>query len=181
MLGKIEETVDMSQVIGLVGAVATGSLTTLVLKWRIDRRAERRSVRRALYVELVTLLAGRRHAVQRISFDTESAPPADIPTERVADLTARMQIDASPEVRTLSDRCFAQLNKFWCSYDRGTPIDTDEHGFFLYRFDLVRNKDEETRQLLMRVTLGEIADQFGETVDALAARVRSELNGRTAK
>jgi len=56
---------------------------------------------------------------------------------------ARLELDASPEIRKTTGECFRRVQRFNVSYLMCVPIDVDEHGLYVPRFDQVRDVDEE--------------------------------------
>ena len=160
----------------VLGSGFGGSLVTLWIKTAIDHRARSRTERRTFYVELLTLLWSRRTYMQTAVFDPEATMP-DVPNERIDALNALLSIDATDTVIKQAKLCFELLNRFGVSRSLSVPVEVDEHGLYRHRFDQVRNLDGEGRDLILRVSLGRIADDFGAAVDALAVQVRREIHG----
>jgi hypothetical protein len=127
----------------------------------------------------MTLLAGRRRATERISYNPDGDPPPDIEDGRLDEFDARLMIDASTQVRELAGGCFRTMNQFWASYTMKAPIDVDEHGLFHYRFDSVRGVEPEVADMAMRLSLGGLHDRLGSQMDALAHQIRREMHGRS--
>lgn len=167
----------MSTVWAILGSGSTASLITLWIKIVFDHRAGSRAACRELYVELLTLLASRRAFMQAAVFDP-SAKLQDMPNERIDALNARLMIDATPAVKKRAQVCLELVNRFLLSRSMGAPVSIDEHGFYEYHFRRVAGQPEEARDMVMRVSLGEIADEFGAAVDALATQVRREIHGK---
>lgn len=171
----------MLTILSALGLGATaGSLLTLLVKARIDRRTERRAELRALYVDLVRVLSSRRDYMQNAIFDREAKEP-DLPSDQVDAFNARLMIDASMEMRKRFGVCLEVLRRFRNARSFGAPVEKDEHGFYRYRFDQTSGKDEETRHMVMRMHLGGLSDEFGSAVDRVVERVRTELNGEKVK
>lgn len=159
----------------VLGSGFGGSLLTLFVKAGLDRRDATRSARRSLYVELLTVLSSRRTFMQSAIFDP-SARSTDYPQERIDSLNALLLIDATAEVRRRTKVCFELLNRFHLSRSASVPVEVDDHGFYRHRWDQVNGQPDETRDMLVRVCLGGIADDFGAAVDAVAAQVKSEIH-----
>lgn len=166
-------------VLQLLGTLAIGSLITLIVKWRMDRGERQRSERRVLYLELLGLMNSQRRALERLSWEHDGELPPPVPDERLDEFNARLIIDSSLEVRALAATCFRTRLKFFNSFAMGAPIAEDEHGFFHYEFDNVAGKPNEHKELIMRMTLGGLSEQFGREVDALSGRIRRELHGKS--
>lgn len=163
-------------IIAAISGALAGTLGTLVVKHRLDRGVETRAARRELYADLLKVLVAGRRILADASFAVDE-PAADIDTqERLDALSARLEIDASPEVRQLAERCFRLIHRFNASHVMGAPVDVDEHGLFIYRFELVQDQPEHGRQLAMRFALGRISDEYRATVDKVSERVRREVH-----
>lgn len=102
--------------------------------------------------------------------------PDEIGNDRIDVVNARLMIDATPQVRALATSCLQLLGRFNASHSMQAPVEVDEHGLYRYRFDHVREQDEQASQLVMRMALGDIAGAFSKAVDALAERMRVELH-----
>lgn len=170
----------MSQAATILGSALFGSLVTLLVKHYLDRGTESRTARRDVYHELLVVLSNRRRETERLSFAWRDQHSPDLDEDRLDTLEAKLQADASPEVRRLADRCFTALHQFWNSYTLRAPAELDEHGLFVYRFDLMRNKPDEAQDVVMRVALSRLHGELGASIDATAIRIRRELHGRAA-
>lgn len=160
------------------GAIAlAGGAVGLLGKQLFDRRMVSHEVRRAVYVELVTLLMGRRAYMQTAIF-SDAATLADLPSEQIDRLNALLKIDATEAVAANARTCFSLLQRFHASRSEDVPVEVDEHGYFRYRGDRVRDLPEPTRNMMMRVALAGIADEYGAAVDDLAAQIKREMHRR---
>jgi hypothetical protein len=168
-------------VAGAIGVFGTliGSLGTQTLSWWTNRNSASREARRETYLELLTMLKAALRVQQPATYgyDPEVAIPDVISDDRIDDFNARIEIDASPQLRDLTRQAFRLAGQFNASLAMKAPADLDEHGFYRYRFDLVRNVDDEAARLHMRMSLGKIHDELATVVDQLAARMRRELHG----
>lgn len=165
-------------ILAAIAGAAVGALVTLLVKHRLDRDAENRGVRREFYVELLTLLIAGRRVLEHASFAVDDPVPDVVSQDRIDAFDARLEIDASSEVRQLAERCFRLLHRFNASHVMRVPVEVDEHGLFNYRFDLIRDQQEETRLVQMRLALGRIHDDYRAALDKVAERVRVEVHGR---
>ena len=109
-------------------------------------------------------------------YDHEMKEP-DVPTDQVEELNARLLIDASAEIRQHFHVCLELLNRFRCSCSFRAPIRVDEHGLYDYQFEQVRGQPQATQDMMMRLSLGRVSDEFGHAVDRLVEQVRAELHG----
>lgn len=172
----------MDLALGLISGLGIGSLigslVTLFWQSRIERQTESRAARRVLYVELMTLLKNRHRTTDRFLWDPGS-PPEDFGDDRIDELNALLDIDATPKVRELAGDCFSELQKFWVSATMGAPLTVDEHGLFEYHFDRMHElgDDDHAKATVMRVHLGAVHDEYSAAVDKLGAQVRKELHG----
>lgn len=103
--------------------------------------------------------------------------PDIVSDENIDAFNARLELDASPEVRQITMECFQLVQRFNVSHSMRVPIDVDEHGLFVHRFEQVRGVADEVAQLHMRMSLGKIHDELASVVDRLAARIRREVHG----
>lgn len=165
--------------IGIAGALG-GSLVTLLTTTALARRTESRTARRAFYVELLTLLASRREYLREAAFDP-SASIADIPKERIDSLNALLLLDATSSVRAKAGTCFNLLSRFGVSRTLNVPVDVDEQGFYHHRFEQMQDQPQATQDMLIRMALGKIFDEFSDAVDSLAAQMQREIHGGTPK
>lgn len=172
------ESVELA--IAVAGAAGLGSLATLILKTHFDQRSEARGTRRAFYVELLTLLAGRVRAAEQLSTYPDGDPPPDIEADRLDRFDALLMIEASPQVRELAGKCFETLNRFWASHTMQAPITVDEHGLYQYAILELAEQTDEGRAVAMRLSLGGVHDELVAQLDALATQVRRELHGQKA-
>lgn len=163
-----------------LGSAAFGALLTLLLKSWLDHRTESRTARRALYVELLTMLQSNRAYMQAAVYDPE-AKPAHIPDERVDRLNALLKIDATPAVRSRSGVCLELINRFRQARAHGAPIERDANGYYVYQRNRVGGLDEEGRAVVMRLALTDIELEYGSAIDALAEQVQKELHGRRTR
>ncbi|WP_129787826.1 hypothetical protein [Promicromonospora panici] len=166
----------MPAVVGGAIAILAGAVG-LLGRQLFDRRIASHTARRDLYVELLTMLMGRREYTQSAVFSRE-VKLADLPTEQIDQLNALLLIDATDAVAAKARACFALLHRFHASRSMNVPVEVDGHGYFRYRSDRVRDQPEETRDLVMRMALGDIADEYGVAVDELAAQVKREVHRR---
>jgi hypothetical protein len=163
--------------IELVAGLALGSLGTLVVTWWLTRNAASRTARRETYLELLSLLKAALRVQNLAIFDQEHRIPDVVSDDDIDSFNARLELDATPEVRKLTGRCFGLIQRFNASHQRRVPIDVGEHGFYFPRSELVRGKDEEEVHLVMRMSLGRIHDELSKTADELAIRMRKEVHG----
>lgn len=161
----------------LVAGAALGSLATVIVTWWLTRNTASRAARRESYLELLTMLKAALRVQETATFDHEHRMPDIVSDEKIDAFNARLELDASSEVRQLTRECFRQVQRFNVSHMMRVPVDVGEHGLFLHRYDQVRDVDDETVALVMRMSLGKIHDELTTAVDRLAARVRSEVHG----
>jgi hypothetical protein len=166
---------------GAIGVLGTliGSLGTQTLTWWTNRNAASREARRATYLELLTMLKAALRVQEPMTwgYDPEAETPNVISDDRLDDFNARIEIDASPEVRELTIRAFRLAERFNVSLAMKVPVEVNEHGLYDHRYDLVRGVDEEAAKLHMRMSLGKIHDELKTVIDQLADRMRRELHG----
>jgi hypothetical protein len=161
----------------LIAGLALGSLGTLGVTWWLNRNAASRGARRETYLELLTMLKTALRVQQTAIFDHDQPLPDVVNDDNVDAFNARLELDATTEVRELTDRCFKLAQRFNACHLTRTPVDVDEHGLYVYRSEKVRGQDPETVHLLMRMSLGRIHDDLAKAVELLAARVRKEVHG----
>ncbi len=164
-------------IIGILGAMATGGFGTLVVKAWIDRRDDRRGARREFYIELLQFVSNRQRMSERLSWDEDFSPP-DIPEQKLDELQARLLVDASPEVRRLANENSRAVGMVMRTHVMGSPASVDEHGLMSYDIKGMHGLDEESRKLRMRVHLGQQHDEVVKTRGDLARQVRREIYGR---
>jgi hypothetical protein len=109
--------------------------------------------------------------------DHDTPMPDVAPADRIDAFDARLAIDASPRVEKLARPCFRLVQRFNASHVMRTPVEVDELGLYRYRFDLVRDADEETAHLHRRVALGRIHDELQQAMTKLEKRMRREVHG----
>lgn len=167
----------MTTILVGLGTLALGSLLTLLVQSLLYRTNATQIARRELYVEMLTLLKSvvRLQTPAILDHDT---PMSDVaPEERVDALGARLAIDASPRVEALVRPCFSLVQRFNASHVMRTPVELDDFGLYRYRFDLVRDVDEETAHLRRRLALGSIHDELRQTLTEVEKRMRREVHG----
>lgn len=162
----------------ILGSLSVGSILTLLVKTRFDHRTETRAARRTLYVELLTLFMAQRAYMKAAIYDP-MAKPADVANDQVDRLNALLKIDATPAVLSRAQSCFELSNRFGLARSFGVPVDRDAQGFYVYGYEKVANLDDETRALVIRVSLAGIESDFDDAVGAVADLVRKELHGST--
>lgn len=174
----------MTSVDDLVPAVVGGAIAIvagavgLLGRQLFDRRIASHQARRSLYVDLLTMLMGRREYMQEATW-TRDAKVVDLPTEQIDRLNALLLIDATDAVAAKARACFGLLQRFHASRSMNVPVEVDEHGYFQYRSDRVSpDLPEEYRNQVMRMALGAIADEYGEAVDKLAEQIKREVHRR---
>ncbi|GAA2839615.1 hypothetical protein [Kribbella solani] len=163
--------------IGALGAVI-GALATLAVTWWLNRNSATRAARRQTYLDLLIMLKAAVRVQNLAVLDHSTAIPELVSEEKIDEFNARLDIDASREVRRLARTPFQLMRRFQISHTMKAPVEIDAHGMFNYRFDLVRGVDEETAALHMRMALGKIHGQLETAVDRLADQMRRELHGR---
>lgn len=163
-------------VVGGAIAIVAGAVG-LLGRQLFDRRMASHEARRVLYVDLLTLLMGRREYM-RAAIWSRDVKLVDLPNEQIDRLNALLLIDATDAVAATAQTCFGLLQRFHASRSENVPVEVDEHGYYRYRRDLVRGQPDETRDMVMRVALSGIADEYGAAVDELAARVKHEVHRR---
>lgn len=161
----------------VLSSASFGALAALFIKSVLDHRSVSRAARRSFYVDLLTVLAARREWMKTAAMD-QSTPEPNIPNERIDVLNALLLIDATKQVKERAKLCFGLLNRFQVSIALHVPVEGGDGGVYNHRFDLVRKQEPETVDLVMRMSLGKIADEFGAGVDSLADRIRREIHGR---
>ena len=161
----------------LVAGAALGSLGTVIVTWWLNRSNASRAARRETYLELLTMLKAALRVQQAATFDHEQRMPDIVSDENIDAFNARLELDASPEVREITGECFRLVQRFNASHLLRVPIDVDEHGLYVHRFDQVRGADEEVAKLHMRMSLGKVHDELETVVERLSARVRREVHG----
>lgn len=164
-------------VLAAIAGAAIGALVTLLVKHKLDRDVETRGARREFYVELLTQLIAARRVLEHASFAVDDPVPDILSQDRIDAFDARLEMDASSEVRQLADSCFRLLHRFNVSHALGVPVDVDEHGLFQHRFDLVRGQLEEARLLQMRLALGRIHDDYRSALKNVTECIRREVHG----
>lgn len=162
-------------VVGGAIAIVAGAIG-LLGRQLFDRRTASHEARRALYVELLTALIGRREYLREASRSPD-ATLADLPTEQLDRMSALLSIDATDAVTAKADVCFELLNRFRVSWQMNVPVEVDEHDRYRYRNDLVAaDQPQPVRDQTMRMALGDIADEFSAAVSELAAQVKREVH-----
>lgn len=161
----------------LVAGAALGSLGTVIVTWWINRNTASRAARRETYLELLSMLKAALRVQQTATFDHEQRMPDIVSDENIDAFNARLELDASADVRRITMKCFRLVQRFNVSHSMRVPIDVDEHGLYVHRFDQMRDVDDELAQLRMRMSLGTIHDELVSVVDELAARIRREVHG----
>jgi hypothetical protein len=162
----------------ITAAAALGGVAIApLLSSRATKKAASRESRRVTYLEMLTLLTSRKSGLEKLVWAPNAPPPPDIDEERIARHDALLDVDATPEVRQLARRCYRLMSRFLNSYTMGAPVDVDEHGFLHYRFDLVRNRSPDEVAMTMRISLGQIHDEFVASYEELARQIRSEIHG----
>lgn len=161
----------------IVAGAALGALATLLVTWWLNRNSASRTARHATYLDLLTMLRAALRVQQLAVFDHETSMPDVISNEKVDAFNARLDIDASPQVRALARESFRLVSRFNLSHVMKVPIDVDEHGLYQHRFDLVRGVDEEIAAMRIRMSLGKIHDDLEKAVERLASRARREVHG----
>ncbi|MDP3949622.1 hypothetical protein [Microbacterium sp.] len=134
--------------------------------------------RREFYFELLTGLKAAHRAQQRAVFVHDEPMPDVLSDEAIDRFDARLEMDASPEVRMLAGECFRLIQRFYASRLMGAPAELDEFDLYHYRFDLTRDQPEEAARLHMRMALGGIHDDLGKAIGKVSERVRREVHGR---
>jgi hypothetical protein len=167
-------------VLQIIAGAALGALATLIVTWWLNRNAASRTARRETYLDLLTLLKAALRVQQSAVLDHSTPIPDIISDERIDQFEARLDIDASPQVRELARDSFRLIHRFNASHVMRVPVEVDKHGMFRYRFDLVRGVDEELASLHMRMSLGKVHDDLRSLVDRLAARARREVHGASS-
>lgn len=161
-------------VVGGAIAIVAGAVG-LLGKQLFDRRTASQEARRVLYVDLLTMLMGRREYMRAATWSRD-VELADLPTEQIDRLNALLMIDATNAVAAAARTCFGLLQRFHASRSMNTPVEVGEHGHYRYRYDLVRDHPHESRDMIMRVALSGIVDEYGAAVDKLAAQIKLELH-----
>lgn len=95
---------------------------------------------------------------------------------RIDAFNARLELDASAKMRELVPECFQLLQRFAVSHAMKVPVKVDEDGLFDYRWDLVAEGSDASRQLQMRLALGEISQTYEVALDKVTAQVRREVH-----
>jgi len=177
---RVGETTNWTAIataaIGAVAVLAGGWLVSWMARRNVAQQ-EMRASRREFYREMLTLLINRRKAIETLSWATTEPAPPDFDQAVIDAHDARLELDASEEVRRLGRPCFALMQRFWMSHAEQMPIDVDENGFYVRHYELVRGQDQDTIDLHMRLALGHIHDDLMKAIDALADQMRSELRG----
>lgn len=161
-----------------VAAAAVSALLTLVVKSWLDQGAETRAARRALYVELLTVLNARSNFMSQMTFAFDGPIDDNGDQEQADRISALMAIDASDPVRSRAEACFRLLSRFNVSLVMRVPVEVGPDGFYRHQFEKVQGVDDEVRQLHMRMCLGGIHDEFQAALKALSTQVRKELHGK---
>lgn len=164
----------------IVGSALAGAFIAMVVRYVMDRGKESRGARRTFYVDLLTLLQSCRAYIQRAVFDP-AAIRGDVPNERIDELTALLQVDATDAVRSQANVCFELLNRFEVAHSLRVPVEVDERGLYHHRFDQLTDLPVEMRDVLVRESLGALADDFAHAVDVLGGQVRREVHGPAAR
>lgn len=164
----------MPAVVGGAIAIVAGTVG-LLGKQLFDRRTASHEARRALYVDLLTMLMGRREYMRAATWSRD-VELADLPTEQIDRLNALLMIDATNAVAAAARTCFGLLQRFHASRTMDVPVEVGEHGHYRYRYDLVQDQPVERRDMTMRVALSSIALEYSAAVDTLAAQVKRELH-----
>lgn len=154
-----------------------GSVATLAAQRFINRDSATRAARREFYVELLTALKAAHRVQQRAVFVHNEPSPDILNDDEIDRFDARLEIDASPEIRTLAADSFRLIQRFYASLTMRAPAELDEFDLFRYRFDLVRGQDEETVSLHMRMALGRIHDDLGKSIGKVSERMHREVHG----
>lgn len=166
----------VSAVIG--GFIALAAATIGLLgKQVFDRRTESSKARRTLYVELMTVLMGRREYMREAIWSAVPKQP-DLPTARIDNLNALLAIDAGEKVAAQARVCFALLNTFGVSRSMNVPVEVTERGTYRHRFDLMQNDSEEGRAQTMRIALSDIFDEYEVALSALGDQIKREVHRR---
>jgi hypothetical protein len=166
-------------VIELVIAAVVGSSCALITNRWLNRDTASREAREQTYSELLKMLERALRVWEPATGDPDVEVPDVIGDDEIDEFNARLRIDASPAVRDLTERAFAIAQRFNVSLAMRVPVDVDEHGLFLHRFDKVRGS-EEGAILVRRWALNEYRDEFRAAVDDVATQIRRELRGRRA-
>jgi negative regulator of sigma E activity len=136
-------------VLEIVAGAALGALATLLVTWWLNRNNASRTARRESYLNLLTMLKAALRVQESAIFDHNTPIPDIISNERIDEFNARLEIDASPQVRELVRESFRLVSRFNVSHVMRVPIEVDEHGLYRHRFDLVREVDGEVASLQM--------------------------------
>ena len=118
----------------------------------------------------MTLLTAELGVKTTATLDHEQPMPNIVSDVNVDAFNARLELDATPEVRKLTSGCFQLVQRFNAAHAMRVPVDLDEHGFYWYRYDQVRGQPEETQHLAIRISLGGIHDDLVAAVDRLSAK-----------
>jgi len=167
----------ITTVLAGLGTLALGSLLTLLVQSLLYRTDATQTARRELYFEMLTLLKTAARVQEPAILDHDSPIPDVAAPERIDAFDARLAIDASPRVEKLARPCFKLVRRFNASHVTGTPVELDEFGPYRYRFDLVRDVDEETAHLHRPLALGGIHDELRQAITKLEERMRREVHG----
>lgn len=167
----------MTTVSAGLGTLALGSLLTLVVQSLLYRTTATQTARRELYFEMLTLLKTAARIQEPAILDHETTIPDVAPLDKIDAFDARLAIDASPQVEKLGRPCFKLVQRFNASHVMRAPVELDEFGLYRYRFDLVRDVDEETAHLHRRLALGRIHDELRQAITKLEQRMRRDVHG----
>src|SRR6478735_4234541 len=96
-------------VLAAIAGAAVGALVTLLVKHRLDRGVETRAARREFYVDLLTMLHAGKRVLEHTTFAVDD-PVTDLVSEdRIDAFNARLELDASAEMRRLVAECLRLL------------------------------------------------------------------------
>ena len=102
----------------------------------------RRAPRRETYLELLTMVKAAVRVQGTAILDHARRMPDIISDANIDAFSARLELDASPEVRELTDDAFALIQRFNASHLMRAPVEVDDHGLYDYRFEQVRGVDD---------------------------------------
>ena len=163
-------------VVGGAIAIVAGAVG-LLGRQLFDRRMASHAARRALYVDLLSMLMGRRDYVQSAVASRDVAT-GRMTSEKLDQLNALLSIDATESVTAKARECFGLDIQFRMARSMKVPVERHEEGHYRPRPDLVQDQPQDVRDQTMQTELRNIADQYSVAVEDLAAQIRREVHSR---
>src|SRR5688500_5541286 len=100
----------------IAAGAAFGALATLMVTWWVNRNSASRAARRETYLDLLTMLKAALRVQQSAIFDHNTPIPDIISDDRIDEFNARIEMDASPQMRDLAQKSFRLVHRFNLSH-----------------------------------------------------------------